>query len=69
MANLYEAQKVHRQWLRAAGGDLNIVEQALIDVTRNAERGGHSATSDDVMKAIKERRQTAPEAKSTRAVA
>ena len=36
MVTLYEQQKIHREWLKAAGGDLRAVETAIIEATECA---------------------------------
>nr|WP_294511119.1 hypothetical protein [uncultured Rhodopila sp.] len=52
MVTLYEQQKIHREWLKAAGGDLRAVETAIIEATAKARAERRSATSSDVLAAI-----------------
>ncbi len=52
MVTLYEQQKIHREWLKAAGGDLRAVETAIIKATEKARAERRSAGSSDVLAAI-----------------
>jgi hypothetical protein len=55
MVTLYEQQKVHREWLQAARGDLRTVERAIVEATARAQTEARPPTSSDVMAAIRGR--------------
>lgn len=59
MTSLYEQQKAHREWLHEAGGDLRLVERAIIDVTERARAEGRHATSAEVLHAIRKKQRSA----------
>ena len=53
MTSLYEQQKTHREWLKEAGGDLRVVEPAIVTAVDRAKTDNRQATSDEVIAEIR----------------
>lgn len=69
MPTLLDQQKVHREWLQAAHGDLRVVERALITAVERARTDRRTATSEDVLRAIREVQSSHPPVSESRVLA